>query len=257
MVPLHGIRIAMGLSLLAAAGFLCFAYLGDKQWHEQNPGSGAGDFVTPLWMWILRIALPLVPFFLSVLLLSTRSENSKAAGAGIAVALFSSGLLFAIAALFSLIFMQFFAVPYILQELIASFTFLACSIWILVSAFRIGKASWGIFLLTLAATLICLIWGNHALDAATYKLEHQQEQRKAQTAGQAATNTRGSTSAEAIGPIVPTITEFEQVVREYKLSPDQYLRSTRLREWARRNKNSKYIPEPLLEAWGFEIESTL
>ncbi len=30
-----------------------------------------------------------------------------------------------------------------------------------------------------------------------------------------------------------------------------------LREWARRNKNSKYIPEALLEAWGFEIESTL
>ena len=54
---------------------------------------------------------------------------------------------------------------------------------------------------------------------------------------------------EPIGPITPTITEFEQVVREYKLSPDQYLRSTRLREWARRNKNSKYIPEPLLEAW--------
>ena len=56
---------------------------------------------------------------------------------------------------------------------------------------------------------------------------------------------------------MPTVTEFEQVVREYKLTPDQYLRSTRLREWARRNKNSKYIPEPLLEAWGFEIESTL
>src|ERR1700687_5522007 len=53
---------------------------------------------------------------------------------------------------------------------------------------------------------------------------------------------------EPIGPVTPTITEFEQVVREYKLSPDQYLRSTRLREWARRNKNSKYIPEPLLGA---------
>jgi hypothetical protein len=62
---------------------------------------------------------------------------------------------------------------------------------------------------------------------------------------------------EPIGPVTPTITEFEQVVREFKLTPDQYLRSTRLREWARRNKNSKYIPEPLLEAWGFEIESTL
>jgi hypothetical protein len=62
---------------------------------------------------------------------------------------------------------------------------------------------------------------------------------------------------EPIGPVTPTITEFEQVVKEFKLQPDQYVRSTRLREWARKNKNSKYIPEPLLEAWGFEIESTL
>jgi hypothetical protein len=62
---------------------------------------------------------------------------------------------------------------------------------------------------------------------------------------------------EPIGPVVPTVTSFEQVVKEYKLTPDQYVRSTRLREWARRNKNSKYIPEALLEAWGFEIESTL
>jgi hypothetical protein len=62
---------------------------------------------------------------------------------------------------------------------------------------------------------------------------------------------------EPIGPVVPTVTSFEQVVKEYKLTPDQYIRSTRLREWARRNRNSKYIPEGLLEAWGFEIESTL
>jgi hypothetical protein len=62
---------------------------------------------------------------------------------------------------------------------------------------------------------------------------------------------------EPIGPVVPTVTSFEQIVQEFKLSPDQYIRSTRLREWARRNKNSKYIPEALLEAWGFEIESAL
>ncbi len=62
---------------------------------------------------------------------------------------------------------------------------------------------------------------------------------------------------EPIGPVVPTVTSFEQIVKEFKISPEQYIRSTRLREWARRNKNSKYIPEALLEAWGFEIESTL
>jgi hypothetical protein len=62
---------------------------------------------------------------------------------------------------------------------------------------------------------------------------------------------------DLLGPVTATIVEFERVTREFKLRPDQYIRSTRLREWARHNKNSKYIPEPLLEAWGFEIESPL
>jgi hypothetical protein len=62
---------------------------------------------------------------------------------------------------------------------------------------------------------------------------------------------------EPMGPVTPTITEFEQVVRKLKLQPDQYVRSTGLREWASRNRNLKYIPERLLEAWGFDIESAL
>jgi hypothetical protein len=62
---------------------------------------------------------------------------------------------------------------------------------------------------------------------------------------------------EPFGLVVPTITEFEQVAKRFNLQPDQYIRSTRLREWARMNKNSKYIPESLLEAWGFDVESML
>ena len=58
---------------------------------------------------------------------------------------------------------------------------------------------------------------------------------------------------EPIGPITPTITEFEQVVREYKLQPDQYLRSTRLREWARRNGHNVStrgrIPADVIDAF--------
>jgi hypothetical protein len=53
---------------------------------------------------------------------------------------------------------------------------------------------------------------------------------------------------EPIGPVTPTITEFEQAVREFKLRPDQYIHSARLREWASRNKNAKYIRKYLLEA---------
>ena len=33
---------------------------------------------------------------------------------------------------------------------------------------------------------------------------------------------------EPIGPVVPTVTSFEQIVKEFKLPPDQYIRSTRL-----------------------------
>jgi hypothetical protein len=56
------------------------------------------------------------------------------------------------------------------------------------------------------------------------------------------------------GPVVPVVTEFKKTVDEYKLTPDQYLRSSELREWARRNKNSEFILEPLVKAWGFELE---
>jgi hypothetical protein len=56
--------------------------------------------------------------------------------------------------------------------------------------------------------------------------------------------------------VPPIITEFERVTRELNLQPDQYMRSTHLREWARRNKNSTFIPESLLQAWGFETETT-
>jgi hypothetical protein len=59
------------------------------------------------------------------------------------------------------------------------------------------------------------------------------------------------------GPVVPTVSAFEDAVKELKLQPDQYLRSQRLREWAWRNKNSKFIPESLLQAWGFEPDQFL
>jgi hypothetical protein len=54
--------------------------------------------------------------------------------------------------------------------------------------------------------------------------------------------------------VPPIVTEFERITREFNLQPNQYIRSTQLREWASHNMNSKYIPESLLKAWGFEID---
>ena len=56
---------------------------------------------------------------------------------------------------------------------------------------------------------------------------------------------------EPFGPVVPAVSSFEEAVKELKLQPEQYVHSQHLREWAWRNKDSKFIPESLLRAWGF------
>lgn len=61
----------------------------------------------------------------------------------------------------------------------------------------------------------------------------------------------------SFGAVVPTLSAFEEAVKELKLQPDQYVHSKRLREWAWRNKNSKFVPESLLQAWGFETDQFL
>jgi hypothetical protein len=62
---------------------------------------------------------------------------------------------------------------------------------------------------------------------------------------------------ERSGVLLPTATEFEQAVRKFELKPNEYVNSVRLREWAQRNRHSKYIPESLLKAWGLEVRITL
>jgi hypothetical protein len=178
LVPLHGIRIALGLSFLAACVFCVFTYLGDKQWHDLNPGN-SGSFVTPPWIWGLRFALVLVPFVVSLLLLSTRSEHFKAAGAGVAFALFSTGLLFALAGIVGL-FLGIARGPNVLPELAAILAFVASSLWIVVSAIRIGKVSLRLFFLALVTTAVCLTWGYHVSNDRDYELGRRYELQKGQ-----------------------------------------------------------------------------
>lgn len=45
---------------------------------------------------------------------------------------------------------------------------------------------------------------------------------------------------------------FEQAVKTFKLSPEQYVDSVALRDWVRANKHNKFVPEGLLQAWGFD-----
>jgi hypothetical protein len=177
IVPRYGIRVALGVAFLDGWAFTLVTYVADRKWHELNPGSGATSYIDPPWMYCLWIALPLVPFVLSVLLLSARREEAIAAGAGVVAALFSNSLIFAVAAALASVFfgLQIYSLPTAMSILL----FIVCCLWILAAAFRIAaKAGWGIFFLAAGVTLIGMAVAYHYLQSADYKLDREREQQK-------------------------------------------------------------------------------
>ena len=56
--------------------------------------------------------------------------------------------------------------------------------------------------------------------------------------------------------VAPTLTEFERTVSEFNLSPNEYVNSNHLRQWAEQNCNYRYVPEYLLRAWNLEVVCT-
>ena len=59
-------------------------------------------------------------------------------------------------------------------------------------------------------------------------------------------------------PLAPALaTAFEMQVRRLRLMPDTYLLSDELRNWCERNRNRFYIPEWLLDEWGFRVDANL
>ena len=58
------------------------------------------------------------------------------------------------------------------------------------------------------------------------------------------------------GPaVVPRIvTEFEIQVRELRLQLHDYAASPQLRHWCLKNKDRRYIPEWLLDAWKMTVD---
>jgi hypothetical protein len=161
-VPRHGIRIAMGLALVAAVAYWIFSFVSEVEDRRQHPLQPSG-FPHSLWLLIWWIALPLLPFAVSLVLLSRRSEEAIAAGAGVGAALFLCSLLYSILALFGFM-LVFGPVPYERPMEVSNLIFVACSVWITVSAFRIAhEAGWGVFFFSLAATLVGITLAYHSL----------------------------------------------------------------------------------------------
>jgi hypothetical protein len=66
-------------------------------------------------------------------------------------------------------------------------------------------------------------------------------------------NKVNSNWGKACGEIPKTPTSFEEMVQRLKLSEKDYRSSAPLKEWAQKHKDSKYVPQDLLEAWGIVV----
>ena len=65
---------------------------------------------------------------------------------------------------------------------------------------------------------------------------------------------RNSNWGQAYGDSPITTTSFEEMVRRLKLSENEYRSSIPLRQWAQKHKDSKYVPQDLLKAWGIVVK---
>ncbi len=54
-----------------------------------------------------------------------------------------------------------------------------------------------------------------------------------------------------------SVTSFEALVKSLGLAPHQYVESRVLKEWVAKNKDHKYVPLNLLDAWGFKAQSEI
>ena len=66
---------------------------------------------------------------------------------------------------------------------------------------------------------------------------------------------RNFTKPEALQPLIFFPSSFEQVVKALNISPEEYESSLELKEWVRHNKDHKYVPTGLLEAFGFHVNT--
>ena len=58
-------------------------------------------------------------------------------------------------------------------------------------------------------------------------------------------------------PFLPSVSEFERTVERLQLQPHEYIGSDELREWVEVNKDSRFVPERLLKAWGLSLRCSI
>ena len=140
----------------------------------------------PAWIVLLGAGFFLVPYIICWFLISRREPKSIATGAGVACAFFGAFVLvspYAFMAMFMFVGMSGWNGPPDRGLMAAGVTllvYMVVSLWIVWSAFKIGKTQWNAFGMAVGATAFYLYFGFQSLSLTAYTGQRGARQKKVQ-----------------------------------------------------------------------------
>jgi hypothetical protein len=176
------LRTALIAALVATCLFFLFFLGSIALQHRLQEGRPS----PPVWFFLLGFGFLLAPYIISWFLLSTREQTSIATGAGVAFGFFGA---FLIASPYTFTVMSLFVGmsawngppnPGMVAAELTLLVYMVISLWIVWSAFRIGKIQWSTFGAGVGATAFYLFVGFELLIAAGNQGLQQAEQKRVQ-----------------------------------------------------------------------------
>ena len=177
------LRIGLIAAFLATCAFFFFWATSAATQHDRTNNTRAS---VPAWIFLLGASFLLAPYMISWFLISRREQKSIAMGAGVACAFFGAFVLvspYAFMAMFLFVGMSAWNGPPDRGLMAAGVTLLAymvISLWIVWSAFKIGKIQWNAFGAAVGATAFYLYFGFQSLGLTAYRGQRGAEQKRVQ-----------------------------------------------------------------------------
>ena len=177
------LRTGLIAAFLATCAFFFFLSTSAAIQHDRANNTRAS---APAWIFLLGAGFFLAPYIICWFLISRQEQKSIATGAGVACAFFGAFVVvspYAFMAMFLFVGMSAWNGPPDRGLMAAGMTllvYMVISLWIVWSAFKIGKIQWNTFGAAVGVTAFYLYFGFQSLGLTAYRGQRGAEQRRVQ-----------------------------------------------------------------------------